>query len=170
MSAIQWCSHQLDCGSYWLSQRLKKCLIRSLKTTVWLSLVFTAFGSFKPFLNVKNFRVLCVLLFSYQGSLLPSRESAWLSYQTAFCLSRTFLAFLNFFVSSWRLAWSSFVILPCLSPPVKNFFQVFLTFFWLINITNGEGGIWTLAPRKRPTPLAGAPLQPLEYFSNAWFI
>ena len=32
-------------------------------------------------------------------------------------------------------------------------------------LSNGEGGIWTLAPRKRPTPLAGAPLQPLEYFS-----
>ena len=28
----------------------------------------------------------------------------------------------------------------------------------------GEGGIWTLAPISRPTPLAGAPLQPLEYF------
>ena len=33
--------------------------------------------------------------------------------------------------------------------------------------TNGDGGIWTLAPRERPTPLAGAPLQPLEYISNA---
>ena len=32
-------------------------------------------------------------------------------------------------------------------------------------VFNGEGGIWTLAPRERPTPLAGAPLQPLEYFS-----
>ena len=31
---------------------------------------------------------------------------------------------------------------------------------------NGEGGIWTLAPRKRPIPLAGAPLRPLEYFSG----
>ena len=30
---------------------------------------------------------------------------------------------------------------------------------------NGERGIWTLAPVTRPTPLAGAPLQPLEYFS-----
>ena len=31
----------------------------------------------------------------------------------------------------------------------------------------GEGGIWTLAPRKLgPTPLAGEPLQPLEYFSK----
>ena len=27
-----------------------------------------------------------------------------------------------------------------------------------------EGGIWTLAPIARPIPLAGAPLQPLEYF------
>ena len=33
-------------------------------------------------------------------------------------------------------------------------------------VFNGEGGIWTLAPRERPTPLAGAPLQPLEYFSS----
>ena len=34
-----------------------------------------------------------------------------------------------------------------------------------LRMLNGEGGIWTLAPRKRSTPLAGAPLQPLEYFS-----
>ena len=31
----------------------------------------------------------------------------------------------------------------------------------------GEGGIWTPAPCNRPTPLAGAPLRPLEYFSKA---
>ena len=31
---------------------------------------------------------------------------------------------------------------------------------------NGERGIWTLAPVARPTPLAGAPLRPLEYFSE----
>ena len=37
--------------------------------------------------------------------------------------------------------------------------------FIFILIWNGERGIWTLAPRERPTPLAGAPLQPLEYFS-----
>ena len=34
-------------------------------------------------------------------------------------------------------------------------------------IKNGAGGIWTLAPVSRPTPLAGAPLQPLEYYSNS---
>ena len=32
----------------------------------------------------------------------------------------------------------------------------------------GVGGIWTLAPLfRRPTPLAGAPLRPLEYYSRA---
>ena len=29
----------------------------------------------------------------------------------------------------------------------------------------GEGGIRTLAPCYKPTPLAGEPLRPLEYFS-----
>ncbi len=33
------------------------------------------------------------------------------------------------------------------------------------DFTGGEGEIWTLAPVTRPTPLAGAPLRPLEYFS-----
>ncbi len=31
----------------------------------------------------------------------------------------------------------------------------------------GDGEIRTLAPLSRPTPLAGAPLQPLEYISMA---
>ena len=47
---------------------------------------------------------------------------------------------------------------------VNNFFQLFSKFF-LRSQSNAEGGIWTLAPVSRPTPLAGAPLRPLEYFS-----
>ena len=45
-----------------------------------------------------------------------------------------------------------------------------------VDLLSGERGIWTLAPVSRPTPLAGAPLQPLEYFSspdsslNIWFV
>ena len=35
---------------------------------------------------------------------------------------------------------------------------------YLEDLISAEGGIWTLAPRKRSIPLAGAPLQPLEYF------
>ena len=52
-----------------------------------------------------------------------------------------------------------------------TFFQLLISCFIeskspdFFAIKNGEGGIWTLAPRKRSTPLAGAPLQPLEYFS-----
>ena len=37
---------------------------------------------------------------------------------------------------------------------------------YLEDLISAEGGIWTLAPRKRSIPLAGAPLQPLEYFSK----
>ena len=33
----------------------------------------------------------------------------------------------------------------------------------------GEGGIRTLAPCYKPTPLAGEPLRPLGYFSNFSF-
>ena len=50
--------------------------------------------------------------------------------------------------------------------------QELFLFFWIfyfiqaIQKKYGEGGIWTLAPRERSTPLAGAPLQPLEYFSR----
>ena len=51
-----------------------------------------------------------------------------------------------------------------------HFFQIlstlFLNFFknYFFKKFNAERGIWTLAPVTRPTPLAGAPLQPLEYF------
>ena len=42
---------------------------------------------------------------------------------------------------------------------------VFFYSVWIVHTGGGEGGIWTLAPVSRPTPLAGAPLRPLEYFS-----
>ena len=38
-----------------------------------------------------------------------------------------------------------------------------------LRFSYGERGIWTLAPVTRPTPLAGAPLQPLEYFSSTHY-
>ena len=43
-------------------------------------------------------------------------------------------------------------------------------FSYFLLVVNGERGIWTLAPIARPTPLAGAPLQPLEYFSTVWIV
>ena len=59
---------------------------------------------------------------------------------------------------------------------VKSLSTTFLIFFEILlfiiksRISNGERGIWTLAPVARPTPLAGAPLQPLEYFSSRRFL
>ena len=49
---------------------------------------------------------------------------------------------------------------------VKHFFILFCVSAKKSKREYGEGGIWTLAPRERSTPLAGAPLQPLEYFSK----
>ena len=50
---------------------------------------------------------------------------------------------------------------------VNTFYQKIKSSY-LEDLISAEGGIWTLAPRKRSIPLAGAPLQPLEYFSIAW--
>ena len=106
------------------------------------------------------------------------------------CLIYVVKLFLKFFVfqicSIFR---NSSVSLSQVFDLVNNFFRSFLTSFWIVctirivssapclawlsllfsahlqKTKNGERGIWTLAPRERPTPLAGAPLQPLEYFS-----
>ena len=93
-----------------------------LKTTVWLSLVFTVFRT--SFLNdCKEFsRIVCVSLFSYQGSLLHSN----------FCiLSLRFWSVKNFFQvfqiffeamsSRWRLGHSVMFSVSC---------QLLFSIFW----------------------------------------
>ena len=101
-----------------------------------------------------------------------------LLYHTFWSLSRTFLKYFYFsqpLLSQWIF------ILTCFFISVNMFSYLFLcsfgwakkknldvakiSFLHFIN-KNGERGIWTLAPVTRPTPLAGAPLQPLEYFSS----
>ena len=74
-------------------------------------------------------------------------------------LVKKFLFFLKLFELS--LSSSNSDILSYLFFLVNNFFKLFTR--------NGERGIWTLAPVARPTPLAGAPLRPLEYFSSFAF-
>ena len=69
-----------------------------------------------------------------------------------------------FFVAFLNLSSSNSDILSCIFLLVNNFFEVFSK---VIFKQNGERGIRTLAPVARPTPLAGAPLRPLEYFSSA---
>ena len=117
-------------------------------------------------------------IFDFQGSLLLSVSAATrLVYQMLFCLSTTFLfIFSNFFEVRLSCFTRRVLTLSYLLVVVK---QKFLFFYFRVKkiITwkwSGERGIWTLAPVARPTPLAGAPLRPLEYFSvvviSIWFV
>ena len=102
-------------------------------------------------------------MFSYQCSflLLPFHATAFILYQSVSCLSTTFL---NYFLLLFlNLSNSNSDILSYIFLLVNNFFEVFSK---VIFKQNGERGIRTLAPVARPTPLAGAPLRPLEYFSS----
>ena len=81
-------------------------------------------------------RFACYILFSYQCSCL-------------------FVLFSVCFVTTL----TEYHVFQTLSTLFLNFFKII--FFKKFN---AERGIWTLAPVTRPTPLAGAPLQPLEYF------
>ena len=108
-------------------------------------------------------------LFSYQGSWFVAVSAATsLLYQALFCLSRTFLTFFkSFFDVLFSNLLSEYWFYHWFSLLSRTFF-IFLNFSFYSNDSKkyGEGGIWTLAPRERSTPLAGAPLQPLEYFSR----
>ena len=103
-------------------------------------------------------------MFSYQCSflLLPFHATAFILYQSVSCLSTTFLNY--FFVAFLNLSNSNSDILSYIFLLVNNFFEIFSK---VIFKQNGERGIRTLAPVARPTPLAGAPLRPLEYFSTS---
>ena len=102
-------------------------------------------------------------MFSYQCSflLLPFHATAFILYQSVSCLSTTFL---NYFLLLFRISRTATLIYyhisSCLSITFLKFFSK------VIFKQNGERGIRTLAPVARPTPLAGAPLRPLEYFSS----
>jgi hypothetical protein len=60
----------------------------------------------------------------------------------------------------------SFLMTPTGFEPVLPPWKGGVLTAWPRGQTGGEGGIWTLAPLARSTPLAGAPLQPLEYFPS----
>ena len=113
-------------------------------------------------------------MLSYQGSVLSTWtvlllfESAFIFYHTVSCLSTTFLIFLfclSEHFAHFRQRWQ-YITCPTFC---QELFSNFFIFFkiWNFEKSNGERGIWTLAPVARPTPLAGAPLQPLEYFSSS---
>ena len=88
-------------------------------------------------------------------------------------LSHLFWLVKNFFFIFLKI--SFFKIFQFFSTALIDYHKPFClsrTFFKFFNLktVSGERGIWTLARREPSTPLAGAPLQPLEYFSIAWII
>ena len=104
-----------------------------------------------------------VLLFSYQVFV-----SFFFLWHNFFILSHSEVFvknFFNLFFNVLLLFLSNSYILSHSHSSVKHFFIFLLYFPNKSEKYYGEGGIWTLAPRERSTPLAGAPLQPLEYFS-----
>ena len=136
--------------------------------------------------NLGIFRV--ALLFICQRSvillLLLFSAATLISYHVRFRLSTTFLIFSNLFSNRKTFVsavdFHTTILFPALSTTFYIYFSKHLQwhkrrkkrnlnllrfFSYFLLVVNGERGIWTLAPVARPTPLAGAPLQPLEYFS-----
>ena len=116
-------------------------------------------------ISLKNFQgLLSIVQLSMFFLLLPFHATTFILYQSVSCLSTTFL---NYFLLLFlNLSNSNSDILSYIFLLVNNFFEVFSK---VIFKQNGERGIRTLAPVARPTPLAGAPLRPLEYFSELIF-
>ena len=131
-----------------------------------LLLFLRIFRSF-VFMILKRTFEECVSLFSYQRSFfaLPFVSNSFAIISCCFLLVKKFF---QLFWSCFRFSLAATLIsyhsVCCLSTTFFIFFwSSFLKSFKQMNV---ERGIWTLAPVSRPTPLAGAPLRPLEYFSE----
>ena len=123
--------------------------------------VLLNFKAYQKAFVLRIFRVLHTVQFSRFFVVVSA--TAHIFYHRHLCLSTTFLIY--FLFSLFENAVSStarLVYHENLSVSSTFLFLFFLVFF---KKRNGERGIWTLAPVARPTPLAGAPLRPLEYFS-----
>ena len=139
--------------------------------------------------NLGIFRV--ALLFICQRSVILrcccSQRQLWYLIITAFVCQQLFSIFSNLFLNRktfiFAVEFHTTTLLRALSTTFYIYFSKHLQwhkrrkkrnlnllrfFFYFLLVVNGERGIWTLAPVARPTPLAGAPLQPLEYFSIIW--
>ena len=107
------------------SNSLNNCLTQD---NLWLSFIpHYCFGSFKPFLNVKNFQVLCVLLFSYQGSFCCPLRVSLTILSSRFLFVKNFFYFFQSFYPFLLLSDSSYILSRCFRF-VKNFFTFFEVF------------------------------------------
>lgn len=99
-----------------------------------------------------------------------SSEATLTIYHNYFCLSTTFFISLLlshataclYYHSFLRLSTAFFISFHRISPALFLFLNAFLH-----SEQTEKEGFEPSRRYKRPTPLAGAPLQPLEYFSNA---
>ena len=99
--------------------------------------------SFYPSLMDK---IACAWAIFNNGVRLQKKEGVCVETVSFYCISRG--------RSKWRTR-------PQATPNKNNQSKDWLFLF------GGDGETRTLAPVSRPTPLAGAPLRPLEYFSRA---
>ena len=100
-------------------------------TTSYLS--FYCCWFIEPFFEcIKEFsRIVCVSLFSYQGSLFSVSQTAHLLYHIFFCLSRTFFKFFqtfSMFFQAIRSLVDSLFTLPHSERIVNKFFDFFQSF------------------------------------------
>ena len=97
---------------------------------------------------------------------LPSCDSSFILSQS-FLFVKNFFKFFSNFLNDflWFVVASATRLLYHIHFWMSSTFLKFFIFS-KFKTSNGEGGIWTLAPVTRPIPLAGAPLRPLEYFSR----
>ena len=91
-------------------------------------------------MNVKEFSFSCVSLFSYQGSCRSFLSAtAFILYQSCFCLSRTFLTFLllSNFLTFCCFYFSNSFILSSFQLFVNNFFYllIILIKFCIFSVT-----------------------------------
>ena len=127
---------------------LKNSTLQTHRSSTCLFAVFGIFGI-----------VLLFKLSMFFFISLPLTQAALILYHASFFLSSTFL---NFFIfRSQSLLSSNFDIISCFHVNVNQFFY----FFQTLKFTKRRKRDLNPSRRlPRPTPLAGAPLRPLEYF------
>src|SRR5699024_1005409 len=113
------------------SNSLNNCLTQD---NLWLSFIpHYCFGSFKPFLNVKNFQVLCVLLFSYQGSLRCSLRVSLIILPNCFSFVKNFFKVFSKFLVHRLLFETAYLFYQASSALSRVFLFYFSTLDSLIS-------------------------------------
>ena len=98
-------------------------------------------------------RIVCVSLFSYQGSLFCSLATAHLVYHSHFCLSRTFLSFFKTFLMtfSWFVAHQQLVYFITFISECQVLFSLF--YFLFFNRNRPDSAYWKKNKKEKSASL-----------------